>query len=380
MGKQKIPAHQINNVLPYCALKLTTDQAIFDTSGQQVLWDTVVENDFNMYDAELSKLVAMYKFENSSADSYGIKDGVDTAITYGADYGVFGGFGALFNGTTSKIVIADNALLKPTGHFTIIGRIKTSLDDTSQIIFQSYSENTNRAGIYFQIYQNKLTLLVGRNNGTVQGTNWQFVQGATDITDGEWHTVKGQWDGSNLKVFVDDMVTADGTVAWAYAPAYAATNYVRIGTRNNSGTDGAGGQWFNGSMDEVMIFNGVALGVDASNLLKNYEWIPGGIIVPEDGVYMITSTLVAKTTADPSFYRPYVGYMTAVAGAAHGEAAIDRMIAYEYGLASQRYFCMSAIYNCVAGTVLYSHMRISGGTAPEIGGGESTIEIVKLSD
>ena len=151
--------------------------------------------------------------------------------------------------------IADHADLKPTGSFTIGGWIKATTP-ASGCIFQSYSMNTNHAGFRLDLSAlGKLQLLSGKNTGTTAGVDYQLVLSTTVVMDNTWHFCVGTWDGVHLKVYVDG-TQEGGDVDWANAPAYAATNYVRVGCRNASGADGP---FVTGSLDDVFLINGMAL-------------------------------------------------------------------------------------------------------------------------
>lgn len=151
--------------------------------------------------------------------------------------------------------IADHADLKPTGNFSIGGWFKKNgASATYPPIFSSWSSNTNFAGIQLRLSISGVSLLVGRNTGTVAGTDFTETVSTLNYCDNKWHFAVGTWDGSNLKVYVDGILVS--TTAWANAPGYAATNYVRVGCRNASGTND---RFFEGSLDDVFLFNGLAL-------------------------------------------------------------------------------------------------------------------------
>lgn len=216
----------------------------------------------------MAVLTAHWDLEGDSTDHIGSYNGTDTAITYAEEYGVISQ-GALFNGSTSKIVISDASALKPTGAFTIGAWIKTSTSATQ--IFQSYAYSTNVAGIYLDCglsVANKLTILSGRNNGTVKGTNYEYVQSITSITDGVWHLCIGSWDSAYLNIYVDGR--HENRIAWVNAPAYQATNYVRIGSYVATGSDT---YYFNGSLDEVFLINGTALSAQEIWELYNGSYV-----------------------------------------------------------------------------------------------------------
>lgn len=199
-------------------------------------------------------LTSLWHMENNANDSVGSNNGVATNVTFNAANAKFGSYGAGFNGATSKIVITDAANLKPTGNFTIGAWVKST--SSNQMVFQSYSLNPNRAGIFLYMdAAGKMRLYSGRNTGVTQGTDFEIAQGATVINDGSFHFVVGTWNGTTLKVYVDGLL--DGSTSWSNAPAYAATNYVRIGCQNETGVDVI---LWNGSIDEVFLINGYALG------------------------------------------------------------------------------------------------------------------------
>ena len=122
------------------------------------------------------------------------------------------------------------------------------------MIFQSWSNagGTKFAGIQFYFYSasNTLVLKSGRNTGSVQGTDWQFVQGTIVVSDGHWHDVAGVFDGTSLKIYVDNKL--DNSIAWANAPAYGATNYIQIGASNDSGTPAA---FIGGNINNVSLLS-----------------------------------------------------------------------------------------------------------------------------
>jgi len=215
---------------------------------------------------------AYYRFESGAltTDSSGNSHTL-TAISDPAETtGKFGG-GVDLDGNDAYSA-TDHADFKPTGNFSIGGWIKTSTANT--IIFSSYSQNTNWAGIFLYISGGgKLICLSAKNNGTTQGTHWQQALGATTITDGNWHLVNGIYDGANLYVYVDGKL--DGSTAWTSGAAYAATNYVRVGCYSTTGSDSL---FFTGSLDDLFLLNGKALtATEISNLyntnIKKYMGI-----------------------------------------------------------------------------------------------------------
>jgi len=203
---------------------------------------------------QVQALTSYWPMDSSSADTKGSSTGTDTSMTYTS--GKFSN-AATFNGTTSKIVIADSAAMKPTGPFTLGMWFKTSAAGATQMLFQSYSQNTAVAGIRLWITSNKLDVTIGRNqvaNSTyLDYVDTNIVGGSTVVTDGNWHYVVVSYQNNFVQVYLDGVLEVS---SWTPAPVYAATNYVRIGCSNNTGSDT---NFFSGQIDDVFLINGYAL-------------------------------------------------------------------------------------------------------------------------
>lgn len=196
-----------------------------------------------------SSLKARYEFNASdltsdwTANNHDLTDISDPAATTGK----IGG-GVQLDGNDAYSIV-DNANLKPTTAFYISLWLKTSSTGSFKTVAQSYSQNTNLAGWALKITNgNVLRFRTGRNTGTSQGTNWQQVDGTTNVCDGNWHHVVALWNGQGLILFLDGALEAVTT--WANAPGYAATNYVRIGCANETGSNI---EIYTGDLDEVRI-------------------------------------------------------------------------------------------------------------------------------
>lgn len=206
-------------------------------------------------------LTAYWSMDASSASQVGSFNGTDTAVTYTA--GKFSN-AATFNGTTSKIVIADNASLKPTGEFTIGCWFKKTGAGTLKTIFQSYSANTNVAGFRLEVETtNTLRFVIGKNTGTTSGTDYLDFKGTTNVADNAHHYAVVSFRNNYVQVYVDGKLEISG---YCITPAYAATNYVRVGCNNSSGTDG---QFWDGQIDDLFLINGYAL--DEKTIKAKYD-------------------------------------------------------------------------------------------------------------
>jgi len=202
----------------------------------------------------LTDLVSYWAFDETNgdaADSHGANTLTNNAVTFSAakiDNG------AVFNGTSNYLSIADDATLKPTGPFSVSFWAKTSDASGSNYptVFQSYSQNTAVAG--FEIMKSatsqKLRFVVGKNTGTVLNTDYAEALSTSTINDGNWKHFVCVYNGSNIVVYTNG--SAGTPTTWTGGIAYKATNYVRVGSNNLTGTD----QYFwNGSLDEVSLWN-----------------------------------------------------------------------------------------------------------------------------
>jgi len=217
---------------------------------------TLYANELNTQSAILALATAYWRFEDgamltdTTANAHTLTAiGTPTQLTT-----KFGG--SIFLGNSSAYSAVDHADFQPTVNFTIGGWFKSAKTAVNQFIFTSYSVNTNIAGINLSITSgNAISLRSANNTGTVLNTNYKDKIGTTTVTDNNWHFAVGTWDGSLLHVYLDGREEGSGA-SWANAPAYAATNYVRVGTESRTG---ANEFFFFGQLDDIFLLNGTAL-------------------------------------------------------------------------------------------------------------------------
>ena len=208
---------------------------------------------------DIASLVAYYKFSTGAltTDSGNGAGHTLTAVSAPSEVAGKYGTGASFI-TDDAYSATDHADFKPTGAFSVSTWIYSTPSATQQMIFQSFSRNTNYAGIYFSISSDGYAYIRScKNSGTVSGTDFQTCSGSVSLDDSKWHFIVGTWDTTNLNIFVDG-ISAATPVAWANAPVYAATNYVRVACENRSGTN----QNFSDvalTIDDLAVWNGKAL-------------------------------------------------------------------------------------------------------------------------
>lgn len=231
---------------------------------------------------QVQALTGYWDFNTNSAAQVGSFTPTDTAMTYTA--GKFGN-AATFNGTTSKIVLTDTALLKPTGEFTLGLWFKTSSAGAYKFLFQSQSHNTLWSGLYLALNTaNVLELAIG-NNTLSTAAGLTVIAGTTTVTDGNWHQVVVSYKNNYVQIYLDGSLEVAG---YTLAPAYAATNYVRIGCQNATGTDS---NFMNGQIDDLYLINGYAL--DGEYIKSKYRAATaqgsGSITVTKKGIITYVS-------------------------------------------------------------------------------------------
>jgi hypothetical protein len=216
-----------------------------------------------------ANLKAYYRFELATlADDYTANNHDLTAISVPVadSNGKYGGAVA-FDGNDAYSA-TDGADFKPTTAFTVSAWVKTSAA-AYQEIFQSFSLNTNSAGFYIEVRDDgKLGAVSGKNTGTTPNTDYKIIVSDSTVNDGNWHHIAYTWNGTHLNLYVDGVVDAT-TAAWANAPAFAATNYIRVGCKN---CDGSNDIFFIGSLDDVAFIKDEAL--TAGQILQLYNPTP----------------------------------------------------------------------------------------------------------
>lgn len=221
-----------------------------------------------------ANLKAYYRFESGAltTDSSGNAHTLTQVNTPTEDAsGKYGGAVAYASASSQHHTAVNHVDFRPTGNFSLSGWIKTSTTGATQNIFISaYFPASPYSGIQFIVNSsNKLVLYSYKNTGTVDGTDYKSIASSGTVTDGSWHHVVGTWDGSTLKVYVDGKM--DGSVAWANAAGFDATNNkVRVGAGDNAGT---ANNFFNGSIDDLAFLNGTALSADQIKELYEGRYI-----------------------------------------------------------------------------------------------------------
>lgn len=190
-----------------------------------------------------------------------------------------------------------SATLQPTDSFVIEFNIKPESTPASYAnVVQSYSENTNHAGIIIgQLSTNKIQFISGRNTGNVEGSDFKNLTSTGTVPVGSWSHVACKWDNVEMEIVINGV--SDSTVEWPNTPGYAATSYFRIGIRNVNGTQDFP---FDGPIDDVRVWgttrtnteiaNNRAVELIGNEVGLNAYWPFEALTPAATGGYMTTNT------------------------------------------------------------------------------------------
>ena len=161
-----------------------------------------------------------------------------------------GKFGnALTLATDKALAVTDATVFKPTGAFTFGFWFKSNHTGAVDGMFSSESVNANFAGFECFIYSdNKIYFQCGNNTAAA---NYDLVVSTTSVHDNAWHYLVITYRANQVKMYIDGALEINQYIT--FTPAYAATNYVRIGCANRAGTDN---NFMTGQIDDLFFING----------------------------------------------------------------------------------------------------------------------------
>lgn len=194
-----------------------------------------------------------------------------------------------FDGTTSAVVIPDNALLRPTA-ITVEAWVKPtgtnggtcggSPATTQQILFKRNVNTANFEAYNLQFTSGTGTIRFVMHNGAATQT---IAQGVGTITLNQWHHVVGVFEQPNLSLYVNGVLV--GTATHNFPLAHH-TRPLFIGRTGECGGAGEGtyDTYFNGQIDEVAVYDralnandvkrhyAAGAGCTATTAIANGEW------------------------------------------------------------------------------------------------------------
>jgi hypothetical protein len=204
-----------------------------------------------------SALKMYHQFEGNSTDTTtNVHDGTDTAITYGNDYGVFNQ-GALFNGTTSKIVLADHDdWYFYDAEFTLGFWCKWG-NPAGEAFLGQYVDAQNFWGFYL----GSSTTLVFY--GKFSNADKFYYTAPLSPSVGNWYWIVVCRRVNSCYMYVNGNAVAVTPSVNFTASANLATG-LEIGKYYTS-------NYFNGSMDDLFLIKGVGLTAEQIYYLYNHR-------------------------------------------------------------------------------------------------------------
>jgi hypothetical protein len=161
--------------------------------------------------------------------------------------------GYKFNGTTQYIRITDNAILQPSATFTIEFRMKltVALASQPQAVIMLFARTVGSSGYDMYLDRAANAFIVQCFPGGANAFT-QYNSLSTNVTLTEWHHYAGQYDGSNVKLFVDG-VQVSTTAVTSAALAYGTAQDLTIGAQFSGG----GIRFLQGYMSDVRFWSTV---------------------------------------------------------------------------------------------------------------------------
>ncbi len=227
-----------------------------------------------------SDLLASYNFDGNAEDTSGNGfDGIpdDPALVADRDGEVNAAYS--FDGTNDKITISHTPALNSTQELTVTAWIKASAPGSAGVIAAKHEGgNTNNqrgwmlssGSVSGSSDDNKLQAVVSEFGAN---SSIKVYHSSLSVFDNTWHHVAMTFVNDELKIFIDGQEDT-GVTKYRDDPVpsiYENSADVTLGYHLNNGV---GDRYFNGSIDEVAIFN-AALDAQSISAIANGEPIIG---------------------------------------------------------------------------------------------------------
>lgn len=225
---------------------------------------------------------------DSSASAHTV---TNTDVTFDSSDYVFGGYAAVFNGTTSALSIPDSSDFALTGDWTIDMRFKSANVVNNQGLYSQWVTG----GPYFILRITASTVELKTHDGTTGNTYALVSEGLQNDT---WHHLEVSATSGTLKAFLDGQLMSSQSIATSIIDIAAD---VYIGSDQNAAVS-----FFDGKIDEYRVSNGIA---------RHTEEFTPTIIEYGDS----TNTFVYVGSTRPlKAWKAYIGTANATAGTTTG--------------------------------------------------------------
>ncbi len=191
-------------------------------------------------------LVGEWRLNGNADDSSG--QGNDGTIT-GANSTFEGRVGQAysFDGVDDGILLTDDTSLMPTNFITIESWIKLSKDDqTSKIV----SHRDGAINKYFlMLIDNGANSYLRLN---INGNDCNADDAPELLIADGWHYAVGSYDGTDSKIYLDGIEVETCSLTTTISTS---DNVITIGCRDSTSSNTCDSEYFNGTIDEVRIYN-----------------------------------------------------------------------------------------------------------------------------
>ena len=226
--------------------------------------------------------VAYYKMSDATDES-GNYDGTPTSVNFNVA-GKFGNAGE-FNGSSSYI---DTTYTIPASStYTISAWFKTSTTNTQEIIIADFDASGSGLTVRFTLgFVSSNNFFINMGNGS---SSWSsYTTNALPYRDGNWHNIVTVWNGTNVKLYADGNTTPIADLTSTVSAGAAGTSPLNFGRAGD-----VSGSYFNGSIDQVRIFNKALTSSEVTTLYNEVQCVP--TIVPTDYFNTVTWTSTGNT-------------------------------------------------------------------------------------
>ena len=216
-------------------------------------------------------LVSYWKMDGSSTDFYDSNNGTDTSITYSVANGKISQ-GAGFNGTSSRIQVADNSNLTLGSSFSIACWINVpSLPSNNAFydILNKYDQGSNNGGYDLRLWNDNGTQKIGLvfidSTSTQRGGDIAYT-----LSTNVWVHLVAVSNTSNSLITYYINGSSVGTITNNGAVPADNTKLLNIGNFGFYTPSGSElGRYFYGKIDEIGIWSKVLTTTEISDLYNN---------------------------------------------------------------------------------------------------------------
>ncbi len=263
-----------NFTLPFCNFSISGSdnltEIIYPPETFKVIPFSAIEG-FSVYDP--GHLVAFYTFDEPFGEKFIDRSGngntgtfhgevFNDGVVHGATW-VNGKFGKAlqFDGVNDYVEISEGNSLNITAQITVEAWVYSN-NGWNTIVAKDCPYNTYKGYALGLTSSGRPIFRVGN------GSTYYTVIAVNDIRNG-WHHVVGTYDGSYLRIYVDGTEKAS-PVSFSGSIASTSVN-VKIGIRPCAG-------YFNGTIDEIRIYNRALTEEEIKSIYKNNTFIRDGLV------------------------------------------------------------------------------------------------------